>query len=764
MKKRLLTIAAVSAVALSSVAASPSKLSLDARQAVDELNYRALKGEMTAYSEADASPVGVTFKLKPGVSADDLNVRGLNVVTTIGRIVVADIPLTRLDELASLDEVVSVELSRESQPDLLFARMGGTTAVSKVHTDPLGELGRVYLGAGTVVGLMDSGLDPNHINFRTGPNYSETRVKKILRFADSSTTPAEELTTPEDIMAFTTEAEGKNHGTHVLGIMAGGYSGPGKWHDYDFGTPDSLQTEEMGSSTKTNYPDLNASGNKPIPYYGMAPRAEIVVGCGPLYANAQLVTAQKTIEYAKSVGKPCVVNYSLGSQMGPKDGSGTFAEAMAELGQKAIICWSASNDGEKNAYLSQILKAKPSFKTTVMPLKDGGADGKFEFWAIDEKPLKVRFFVYDYDEYDEYDLKTIDGATNGTVVLTSDMIADADMKSIFSGSVKVTSAVMSQNNRFQVYVTLSKDFKMKAMSSGITPRLAVEVTGYAGQRVDANATSDILAFSNAGDTDFVNGSNIMCINNSATIHNNFAVGSYVPRDRQIRVKADGTAGSRFYAGWEMPLDIAESSGFATLIDGRKLPHTAAPGTDIVSSNSRYIPDPTDQMNAFVDFGGQRYYWRMMSGTSMSCPAFSGICALWLEADPTLSFSDINKVLKKTCYKDKWVDARPERFGAGKVNAYEGMKYVLANKTDGISVAEIDNDKILVSRIADNTFEVTVGMGETFTVSLVSLSGTAVASATGTDSVALDASDVNKGIYVLTVNSGKVHHAVKVVVR
>ena len=63
MKKRLLTIAAVSAVTLTSVAASPSKLSLDARQAIDELNYRALKGEMTAYSEADASPVGVTFKL-----------------------------------------------------------------------------------------------------------------------------------------------------------------------------------------------------------------------------------------------------------------------------------------------------------------------------------------------------------------------------------------------------------------------------------------------------------------------------------------------------------------------------------------------------------------------------------------------------------------------------------------------------------------------------------------------------------------------------
>lgn len=155
---------------------------------------------------------------------------------------------------------------------------------------------------------------------------------------------------------------------------------------------------------------------------------------------------------------------------------------------------------------------------------------------------------------------------------------------------------------------------------------------------------------------------------------------------------------------------------------------------------------------------------MMSGTSMSCPAFSGIAALWLEADPTLSYSDINKVLKKTCKKDKWVEARPERWGAGKVDAYEGMKYVLANKTSGIPSNLIEENKIMVSRIGNNRFEVTVGMEQTFTVDVTALSGLTVAKAQGVNTVAIDVSGLAKGIYILTAHNDNMRHSTKIVVR
>ncbi len=754
---------AMAAVCQPSMASNPSKMSLEARQAIDNIYYQAAKGDARVMAEADNNPVGIIFRLQPGESAQDLNIPGLRIVTTVENIVVAAIPLTQLDNLADIDAVSSIELSQMSEPDMLFVRMGAMTGVSKVHTNPLGELNQPYLGEGVVVGLLDTGLDPNHINFRTGANYEDTRVKGIYTFYGSTGIPNDALTTPDEIKAFTTEYENKNHGTHVLGIMAGGYSGPGYWHDYDFGTPDSLKTEEQNN--RTDFKDLNPNNTKPMPYYGIAPKAEIIIGCGDLYSNSQIVTAQKVIEYAESVGKPCVVNYSMGSQMGPKDGTGAFAEAMTKLGEKAIISWSSSNDGDKKAYLSEILGAKPSFKTTILPKKDNGATGAFEFWANDDKALKVRLFVYDPEEYDEYDIAVFNGATEGTTFLTAEKISEQSLNNIFNGTISVNSQVIGQNNRFQVYIKLSDDYRMNNLPAGNLPRLAVEITGYTGQRVDANANSTLLEFSNCNDTDFVNGSNIMCINNSATIKGNFAIGSYVPRDCQIQINTTtGKERARYYAGWEMPLDIAESSGFATLADGRKLPHTCAPGTDVVSSNNRYISNPTSEANAYTEFGGQKYYWRMMSGTSMSCPAFSGIAALWLEADPTLSYSDINKVLKKTCKKDKWVEARPERWGAGKVDAYEGMKYVLANKTSGIPSNLIEENKIMVSRIGNNRFEVTVGMEQTFTVDVTALSGLTVAKAQGVNTVAIDVSGLAKGIYILTAHNDNMRHSTKIVVR
>ena len=72
---------------------------------------------------------------------------------------------------------------------------------------------------------------------------------------------------------------------------------------------------------------------------------------------------------------------------------------------------------------------------------------------------------------------------------------------------------------------------------------------------------------------------------------------------------------------------------------------------------------------------QGYPYGALSGTSMSCPTVSGIIALWLQADPTLTLDDIKEVLAATSRNDEFTAASPIRWGYGKIDAAAGIEYI-----------------------------------------------------------------------------------------
>lgn len=64
-------------------------------------------------------------------------------------------------------------------------------------------------------------------------------------------------------------------------------------------------------------------------------------------------------DYAKSVNKPCVVNLSLGSHLGPRDGSSTFDLLTSEmLGPGRILVGAAGNDGGSKCHVKKHLTEK----------------------------------------------------------------------------------------------------------------------------------------------------------------------------------------------------------------------------------------------------------------------------------------------------------------------------------------------------------------------------------------------------------------------
>ena len=46
-----------------------------------------------------------------------------------------------------------------------------------------------------------------------------------------------------------------------------------------------------------------------------------------------------------------------------------------------------------------------------------------------------------------------------------------------------------------------------------------------------------------------------------------------------------------------------------------------------------------------------YYWHQSLGTSMATPVVAGAIALWLEANPSLTYKDVVRIIKETAVKD-----------------------------------------------------------------------------------------------------------------
>ena len=108
------------------------------------------------------------------------------------------------------------------------------------------------------------------------------------------------------------------------------------------------------------------------------------------------------------------------------------------------------------------------------------------------------------------------------------------------------------------------------------------------------------------------------------------------------------------------------------------PTITAPGVDVVStrviapvSSLAADADATTLEPAYLPF------YTTMSGTSMATPHTAGIVALMLEADRTLSPSQVKDILQKTAtnmpHYESWEN------GAGYVNAYASIDYIMNHR-------------------------------------------------------------------------------------
>ncbi|MFC7106420.1 S8 family serine peptidase [Nonomuraea rubra] len=276
------------------------------------------------------------------------------------------VPVARLEELAAHESVRRVESSRPLFPELNISRRDVRAAVQAPNSS--GPL----KGEGTIVAIIDSGIDYTHPAFRhpggssrilhlwdqSAPATPGGSVPYGVEYAKEDLDKALGDPRPTDIVPHEDTAGG--HGTHVAGIAAG-------------------DDTQLGGA-----------------YQGIAPHADLIVVAlagepgGTLGRSTQLVAA---VDYAvrRAEGRPVAVNLSLGMNGGGHSGESLVERALDAYARRpgVVIVKSAGNERERRTHAGGTLGQGEVVALDLVVPPGGVEDDLVEVWFDGEDRISV---------------------------------------------------------------------------------------------------------------------------------------------------------------------------------------------------------------------------------------------------------------------------------------------------------------------------------------------------------------------------------------
>lgn len=657
--------------------------------------------------------VGVILEIIEGTDIAALEEAGLSDYSSAGNYYFGKADIDRIEELAACEGVKQISLSRTHRLLNDKARQEGRLGDVQTGTD----LPQAYNGQGVITGLMDQGFDPAHITFTDAEG--NTRVRRLWQFAESGRYRSY---TDENIANFSTDTRMETHGTHVLGTMSG------SWCSTDLGND----------------------------YHGVAPEADIAIGCGD-FSDDNILNAVKFIsDYARDEGKPCVINLSIGDNFGPHDGTDTFTAALDAIAadENTTVFIASGNEGDMPISVVKEFKEGDTTVQTLLLNSDNGSTqalGYIDVWGSDERPLKVYLDLYENNDFTtpaktyaipeegHYHVgagSTWSGYIDDTPELNDEVFNDNYTTSVIGGYSSVNTA----NDRY--YVEMIAHLKINS-NSARQPIMALRIEGEPGQKAFVYTPLLHLNFVNKGMAAFTQGGGDGTISNMGCGKETITIGSYCTNNIE-----------QAYYGNIPEGEVSAFTSWGTLSDGRELPDFCAPGQVIMSAENYYIVSSVGykEQTTTRDANNRtkRHYWTTMAGTSMATPYATGVGALMLSADPTLTTEEIRDIMKSTATK---ADTPSIQWGAGKLNAYEAVKEVLSrNGQDGITgVTDNANGGIALTFHGSNSYEAFAPDENSLRATATSLSGAIVKSiSVKGNCLTISLDDVEAGVYVLTV--------------
>ena len=582
------------------------------------------------------------------------------------------VPVEQLEYLETLDEFSALNANSINHPDNDNSR--SVINVNNVNgiDKPTYTFDTPYTGKGVVVGIIDSGIDYNHVAFKDSEG--NTRVKKVVHFASSSTTNPTVATTPEAIAALTWDnstGDDKSHGTHVACSAAG--SKLDVTIDYDPKTRNLM---------------------------GMAPEADIVLcGTSNLGDAKVLKSVEQIVATAKELNEPCVINMSFGTTGDWHDGKTNINNAINSVaGKGVIVCMSTANEAMYKWNVDKTIPADGYMKAILTKTVAAASSNKS---YIPSQTLTFRvpncstlgsvtasFEVVDtltgaYTTLSTVPLKTGSGTIYNPSLSFS---KDASHNGWLKASLSLSQSYFDDNNKFlviKIHNNTDAPLRVYAMSS--------------------NKERDGFASTTFPTYEYDEGTADISINNSCSADNFISVGAY-NRSRSF-VSYAGTGYSFSVAQTGENNSTAKYSSYGRDDFGKVHPDVISPGIAITSAYNYYNKayadaSATDWKSTFKDKGaaliaayyteasGKNNLWYVTNGTSMASPIAAGTIALWLQAYPDLTPADVREVIEQTSRSSvngaeiavTAGSTEQNRFqlGNGLIDAEAGIKYVLDN--------------------------------------------------------------------------------------
>ncbi len=598
---------------------------------------------------------------------------GCDVLATFADIQIVSIPQTNLYNIAHDKRVTRLEMGHQNH--LTNAASSEILNAIQVHEGL--NLPQAYTGKGVIVGVQDVGFDLTNPNFYSR-DMTEYRIKALwdMLSADTlgSTLPVgNDYRDEPSLLAYAHSRDGLSecHGSHTLGSAAGsGYNSAYAGIAYD--SDICLVSNIIDSNVDYLPEDFDEDAySTPLSALGF----------------------KYIFDYADTVGKPCVISFSEGSFQSFTDDDLLYYDVLSQMVTKGhLIVASAGNNSTEETYFR---KPRGRERAGTFAYKYGT---QLYFMAQGTDDFTTRLTIY---------------ASEKTTLDIETAVLRQDIDSIFSTILTIDGtdyeflyvaypSCYDENNIVIECLITGPD---RIGYTDVAPisietrgeEADVEVFSLIGLFTSNNSLDPELCDSEASHNIVSPGSapSVICVGATA-----YSTG-YVNIFGDTKTYDYGTAGV-----------VSTFSSIGPTLDGRMKPDVMAPGTNIISSTNSYYfaanPEASQwsDLIASYDFDGRTYYWKADTGTSMSTPLVAGAIALWLEANPNLSYDEVMEIFAATCsHPDTSLSYPNNIYGYGQIDIYRGLLSVL--QLDGIKdISPSQAKNVHISAVGGHSLVVT----------------------------------------------------------